>query len=68
MKKKILTLGLFAAILFGANNVSGNELNTIECTDFIIICKYGEMHFGIACGGTQQQRYDDVEELAEMLC
>ncbi|TVQ16965.1 MAG: hypothetical protein EA361_03280 [Bacteroidetes bacterium] len=66
MKKRILTLGLFVAMMLGANSVTATY--TIECTNFEYICEGGHGFTGTACGGTFNQRLEDIEELAEMLC
>ncbi|MFW5663685.1 MAG: hypothetical protein ACOCYD_01455 [bacterium] len=51
MKKKILTLGLFAAFLFGtAKSVDADDSN-FTCETFITTCG----HPAVACGSSAQQ-------------
>ena len=53
MKKKILTLGLFAAMMLGAAQIANA---TYSCSTFSYWCADGTGHTGLVCGENDDEK------------
>ncbi len=61
MKKKILTLGLFVAMMLGS---IGAKPSTVICVGFDAPCGAG----AVACGSTLQDLLENAALMAEYAC
>lgn len=67
MKKRILTFGLFVALLFGATSVNAQNAQR-NCANFLIICEDGSSHIGLVCGSSLSEMLDQMDEWIDILC